>query len=74
MIDRVQELYKVIADAQEELKQIRVTCTHEHVGEFSYANERPPNYEIAELCNDCGAYQKYLRPMEWESNPKIKTI
>ena len=67
MNQRVKELFKVIADANKELEQIRTTCPHESYGEYSYANERPPNYEIAELCNDCGKYHRYLRPIEWEN-------
>ena len=67
MNQRVKELFKVIADANKELEQIRATCPHESYGEYSYANERPPNYEIAELCKGCGKYHRYLRQMEWEN-------
>ena len=64
--EKVQALQRVIQVAQDQIEAIRKECKHESLGEYSYANERPPNYEIAELCNDCGKYHRYLRPMEWE--------
>ena len=65
--EEVQALQRVIQVAQDQIEAIRKECKHESLGEYSYANERPPNYEIAELCNDCGKYHRYLRPMEWSN-------
>ena len=50
--EKVDELYKVIADADEELKKIRSECTHKktHEGEYRWA---PVHTYLAEICDDC---------------------
>ena len=58
MNSRVEELYKQIADAQEELKPIREKCTHVEtfMGNWS---ERPGSIIVADICQECGGFVKW---------------
>lgn len=56
MNQRIEELYKIIKDANEELKSIREKCGHGTTEECNYAYERPPNIGVAEICSDCGEH------------------
>ncbi len=54
MNKRIEELYKVIADAQVEIEQIRSRCKHEgtHMGNYMWA---PGHMNLELICNECGA-------------------
>ena len=59
--ERCEQLYKQIADAQDELKEIRSKCKHENTFEGKYS-WRVGCIEDATICDDCGECAKIYRP------------
>jgi len=56
MNPRIQELFDIIKRAQDELEEIRSTCSHPafHKGLWSW--DRPGNVVVAKICSECNDY------------------
>jgi len=73
MNQRIEELYKIIKDANEELKSIQKECSHDNTGEYNYIQGRPGNIVVAEMCEEC---RKYIRDTgkNWQPEYKMETF
>lgn len=71
MIFLVKELYKIIADAQDELKEIREKCTHLDVFEGNYTYSDVTRMHLGWICRDCGDFIGEMKTAkEWIENPR----
>lgn len=54
MNQRIEELYRTIRQAKEEIEAIRSGCKHEgtHMGNYEWA---PGHINLEQICNECGA-------------------
>ncbi len=54
-MNRVEELYEIIKNSQDELEYIRTNCKHENhfTGNYSW---RPGAIQVGEICNYCGEF------------------
>jgi hypothetical protein len=63
---RIFELYEIIRNAQNELEELRKSCTHQNynVGYYSW---RVGAMEVARICTDCDACLPGITPEEIEA-------
>ena len=70
MNTRIEELYKIIQDAEDELKEIRNKCPHKNykLGNYMWA---PGHINEGYICEDCGEYLGEIKTAkEWIENPR----
>ena len=69
MNTRIEELYKIIQEAQDELKEIRNNCPHKNykLGNYMWA---PGHINEGYICEDCGEFLGEMKTAkEWIENP-----
>ena len=74
MNNRIQELYKIIKDANDELDLIRKNCPHNQVskGDYMWA---PGHISNGFICDDCGKYIGEMKTAkEWIENPRYSRV
>jgi len=70
-VSRVQELYEIIKNAQDELKDIRENCKHISVFLGNYTYSDASRMQTGYICNDCGDFLgKMKTAIEWIESPK----
>ena len=67
MKERVQELFKIIKDANKELEEIRSTCKHETSHEVNYSHYGDMrNIQVGEMCDICHKFLRETKPFKYE--------
>ena len=70
-MNRVQELYAIIKEAQEELEDIRTNCKHLSIFLGNYTYSDASRIQTGYICNDCGDFLGDMKTAkEWIENPQ----
>ena len=67
MKERVQELFKILKDAKEELEEIRSKCKHETFHEANYSEHGDMRrIQVGDMCDVCHKFLRETKPFNFK--------